>query len=91
MFHRLFGTVKPMVLECLEVTIPAVRDAETERLIDGKVDVFIRGLLMGGNGNGGTSGHSAVKKGQMEVAFAEKRQKKSVWFYAGEVGPPIHP
>ncbi|KAG8869237.1 hypothetical protein FRC20_001912 [Serendipita sp. 405] len=43
-FHRLFGVVKPTTIDCLDVTVPAVKDAETEALVDETVDRFLRAL-----------------------------------------------
>ncbi|KAG8769334.1 hypothetical protein FRC16_006739 [Serendipita sp. 398] len=158
-FHRLFGVVKPTTIDCLDVTVPAVKDAETEALVDETVDRFLRALNAatntsatttptnppthaastaanvatttistathamatvgattgaamaalarggvpafigggGGNnavaattpttagaGNGNGNGNGNGKKdGEIEVHFAEKKQKKATWFNSG--------
>ncbi|KAL5519650.1 hypothetical protein ACEPAH_1333 [Sanghuangporus vaninii] len=74
LFHRLFGTIKPQTMEVLDVTVPGVKDAQVEMLIDEKVDAFWKGVENGTN-----------KRGQITITFAEKRQKK-LWFTMGEVG-----
>jgi len=76
LFHRLFGTVKPKTRETLGVTTPGVSDAEMERLIEEKVDLFWKGI------EGGMS-----KRGQIIVTFSEKRPKKS-WFQVYEEDVP---
>ncbi|THH27517.1 hypothetical protein EUX98_g6664 [Antrodiella citrinella] len=73
LFHRLLGFVLPKTFEVLDVTMPAVDDANVEQLVDQKVDVFWKGI------EGGLS-----KRGQISVTFSEKRAKKS-WFLVGEV------
>ncbi|KAG6909392.1 hypothetical protein DXG01_000692 [Tephrocybe rancida] len=57
---------------------PGVSDAETEQLINDKVDAFWKGI------EGGTG-----RRGQIKVTFSEKRPKKS-WFqvYMGEEDVP---
>ncbi|KAF5388469.1 hypothetical protein D9757_004625 [Collybiopsis confluens] len=46
-FHRLFGTIKPKTREVLGVTMPGVSDADMERLMDEKVDVFWKNIENG--------------------------------------------
>ncbi|KAJ3485969.1 hypothetical protein NLI96_g4588 [Meripilus lineatus] len=74
LFHRLLGTVKPGLVDVLDVTMPIVDDPETKTLVQEKVDAFWRGMEGGSN-----------KKGQVIITFSEKRPKKS-WFIMGEVG-----
>ncbi|KAL5533546.1 hypothetical protein ACEPAG_6 [Sanghuangporus baumii] len=76
LFHRLFGTIKPQAMEVLDVTVPGVKDAQVEMLIDEKVDAFWKGVENGTN-----------KRGQITITFAEKRQKK-LWFTMGEEEVP---
>ncbi|KAJ3816815.1 autophagy-related protein [Lentinula raphanica] len=78
LFHRLFGTIKPITREVLGVTMPGVSDPEMEQLVEDKVDLFWKGI------EGGMS-----KRGQIVVTFSEKRPKKS-WFqvYVGEEDVP---
>lgn len=76
-FHRLFGVVKPAKIDCLDVSFPAVKDSETEKLVDDTVLHFLRELQ---------SVPHSKKEGQIEVFFAEKKEKKATWFNsAGEV------
>ncbi|EJC98550.1 DUF1649-domain-containing protein [Fomitiporia mediterranea MF3/22] len=76
LFHRLFGTIKPQTIEVLDVTMPGVKDMQTEMLIDEKVDAFWKGVESGAN-----------KSGRITVTFSEKRQKKN-WFSVGEEEVP---
>ncbi|KAJ7061488.1 autophagy-related protein [Mycena amicta] len=68
LFHRLFGLVKPQTFEVLDVTMPGVKDAGMEELVNKKVEAFSRAVESGAN-----------KRGQIAVTFSEKRQKKA-WF-----------
>lgn len=70
-FHRLFGVIKPSSIECLDVTFPAVKDENTENLVNEIVDSFLRALQSVKQGR---------KEGQIEVFFTEKQQKKATWF-----------
>lgn len=70
-FHRLFGVIKPSSIECLDVTFPAVKDENTEMLVDETVEIFLRALQAVKQGK---------KEGQIEVFFTEKQQKKGNWF-----------
>ncbi|KAH8111949.1 DUF1649-domain-containing protein [Phellopilus nigrolimitatus] len=72
LFHRLFGTIKPQTMEVLDVTMPGIRDAQTEQLVEDKVDAFWKGIESGAN-----------KSGKITVTFAERRPKKT-WFSMGE-------
>ena len=65
-----------MSLDVLDVTLPAVRDAATERVVDGKVDAFLRAM---------TAVQQASRLGRIELVFCEKRSKTGGWFYTGEV------
>ncbi|KAI0784067.1 DUF1649-domain-containing protein [Abortiporus biennis] len=76
LFHRLFGTVKPQVIEVLDVTMPAVDDPEIKQLVQDKIDAFWKGVEGGVN-----------KRGQIIVTFSEKRPRKS-WFLIGEEEVP---
>ncbi|PAV22921.1 hypothetical protein PNOK_0287800 [Pyrrhoderma noxium] len=76
LFHRLFGIIKPQNLEVLDITMPAIKDAQTEMLIDEKVDAFWKAVESGAN-----------KRGQITVTFSEKRPKKT-WFSIGEEEVP---
>jgi autophagy-related protein 101 len=73
-FHRLFGVVKPAKIDCLDVSFPAVKDSETEKLVDDTVLRFLRELQ---------SVRHSKKEGQIEVFFAEKKAKKATWFNSG--------
>ncbi|KAI0756067.1 autophagy-related protein [Daedaleopsis nitida] len=72
LFHRLFGTVKPMTFEVLDVTMPGVDEDEIKHLVEEKVDAFWKAVE--GDAN---------KRGQISVTFSEKRPRKS-WFLMGE-------
>ncbi|RPD54505.1 DUF1649-domain-containing protein [Lentinus tigrinus ALCF2SS1-7] len=72
LFHRLFGTVKPITFEVVDVTMPGVDDEEIKQLVEDKVDAFWKGIE--GDAN---------KRGQIVVTFSEKRPRKS-WFLMGE-------
>jgi len=74
LFHRLFGIIKPAKIDCLDVTFPAVRDIETEKLVDDTVKVFLRAL------QGARQGQ---RDGQIEIYFTEKKQRKAGWFQSG--------
>jgi autophagy-related protein 101 len=76
LFHRLFGVVTPVTLDVLDVTLPAVRDVATERVVDGKVDTFLRAMM---------AVQQATRLGTIELMFCEKRIKRGGWFYTGEV------
>ena len=73
-FHRLFGVVKPAKIDCLDVSFPAVKDSETEKLVDDTVLRFLRELQ---------SVQQRKKEGQIEVFFSEKKAKKATWFNSG--------
>jgi len=81
-FHRLFGVVKPSSIDCLDVTFPAVKDENTEKLVDDTVDGFLRALQAVKQGN---------KEGQIEVFFTEKQQKKGNWFSSDKTVCWAHP
>jgi autophagy-related protein 101 len=93
LFHRLFGTVKPTTLNCLDVTFPAVKDEEMDALVEDTVERFLRalqGLSVGPtttSGNGGGAPKSPrlqpKKEGQLSLSFVEVRQKKATWFNSG--------
>ncbi|KAI0341331.1 hypothetical protein BDW22DRAFT_1304889, partial [Trametopsis cervina] len=68
LFHRLFGCVKPMTFEILDVTIPGVDDEDVKQLVDAKVGALWRAI------EGGVH-----KSGQINITFSEKRPRK-VWF-----------
>jgi len=76
LFHRLFGVVKPKIIELLDVTLPAVADNEIEQRVDEKVELIWRSLESG-----------VQKRGQVSLSFAEKRPKKN-WFYVAEEEVP---
>ncbi|KAF8529571.1 DUF1649-domain-containing protein [Hysterangium stoloniferum] len=65
LFHRLLGTVKPQTLEVLDVTLPAVKDAQIEQMVDDKVNTFWRAVEAGRH-----------KRAQVVIDMTEKRQKK---------------
>lgn len=84
-FHRLFGVVKPAKIDCLDVTFPAVKDADTEKLVDDTVQTFLRALQ---------SLRQSRKEGQIEIFFAEKKPKKATWFHSGgevRISLLVHP
>ena len=60
----------------LDVTLPAVRDAATERVVDNKVDTFLRAMM---------AVQQPSRLGRIELVFCEKRVKRGGWFYTGEV------
>nr|GAT52906.1 predicted protein [Mycena chlorophos] len=70
LFHRLFGPLKPQTFDVLDgqVTMPGVKDAKMEALVDNKVAAFLRAVDGGGQ-----------KRGQISVTLSEKQQKKA-WF-----------
>jgi autophagy-related protein 101 len=76
LFHRLFGIVAPTTLDVLDTALPAVRDAGTEREVEGKVDAFLRALL---------AVQRASRLGRVELAFCERRVTRGGWFSTGEV------
>ena len=65
-----------MTLDVLDVTLPAVRDAATERVVDSNVDTFLRAMM---------TVQQASRLGTIELMFCEKRVKRGGWFYTGEV------
>jgi hypothetical protein len=65
-----------MTLDVLDVTLPAVRDAATERVVDSKVDTFLRAMM---------AVQQPSRLGRIELVFCEKRTKRGGWFYTGEV------
>ncbi|KAF7295827.1 hypothetical protein HMN09_01125900 [Mycena chlorophos] len=73
LFHRLFGPLKPQTFDVLDadaqVTMPGVKDAKMEAMVDNKVAAFLRAV----DGGGGQ------KRGQISVTLSEKQQKKA-WF-----------
>ena len=40
-FHRYFNTVKPITFEVLDMTIPAINDADLETLIESRVNALV--------------------------------------------------
>ncbi|KAF7295817.1 hypothetical protein HMN09_01124600 [Mycena chlorophos] len=70
LFHRLFGPLKPQTFDVLDaqVTMPGVKDAKMEAMVDSKVAAFLRAV------DGGVR-----KRGQISVTLSEKQQKKA-WF-----------
>jgi len=77
LFHRLFGTVHPRCVDVLDVTFPGVSDAEIERLVNDKVELFWRAL------DDLSASSSSPKRGQLIVTLSERRPKKT-WFSMGE-------
>ncbi|KAF7295875.1 hypothetical protein HMN09_01131100 [Mycena chlorophos] len=73
LFHRLFGPLKPQTFDVLDaqVTMPGVKDAKMEAMVDSKVAAFLRAVDGGGGGS--------QKRGQISVTLSEKQQKKA-WF-----------
>lgn len=74
LFHRYFHCVRPSTVEILDLTLPAIRDAELETLIDSRVTTFIRQLSSSNSPNGGVRGQIAVK------FFERKRRRTGMWF-----------
>jgi len=81
LFHRLFGSIKPQMIDVQGVSFPCVSDPDIESLVNEKVDAFMRALdgIPGGNG--------VIKKGQIVVVLSEKRQKRQ-WFSTAEEQVP---
>ncbi|CAG7846985.1 SubName: Full=Uncharacterized protein {ECO:0000313/EMBL:CCA70706.1} [Serendipita indica DSM 11827] len=78
-FHRLFGVVKPTNIDFLGITFPAVRDAETENLVELAVDHVLRAL----NAAPAPPTIGSRRQAELEVIFTEKRTKKANWFNSG--------
>lgn len=65
-----------MTLDVLDVTLPAVRDVATERVVDSKVDTFLHAMM---------AVQQPSRLGKIELVFCEKRTKRGGWFHTGEV------
>ncbi|CAG8695179.1 15975_t:CDS:2, partial [Cetraspora pellucida] len=69
LFYRIFGNIKPKEVDLLDITYSAIDDPEIEKVVDEKVELFVRNLESHGN-----------QKGQISVTFHEKRTTKNAWF-----------
>lgn len=65
-----------MTVDVLDVTLPTVRDAATERVVDSKVDTFLHAMM---------AVQQPSRLGKIELVFCEKRTKRGGWFHTGEV------
>ncbi|KAI0338551.1 hypothetical protein BDW22DRAFT_1432356 [Trametopsis cervina] len=73
LFHRLFGNIKPMTFQLLDVTMPGVDDEDIKQLVDAKVGVFWKAMEGGPH-----------KRGQITITFSEKRPRKTWFIIDGE-------
>ncbi|RKP06958.1 hypothetical protein THASP1DRAFT_31231 [Thamnocephalis sphaerospora] len=72
LFHRVFTNIRPMEVEALDTSYPAIDDPEIERAVEDKLRAFARHL--------DTTG---LDTAQILVSFFEKRTK-STWFSKAE-------
>ncbi|KAL1957659.1 hypothetical protein VTO42DRAFT_5636 [Malbranchea cinnamomea] len=75
-FHRYFPCFRPVSFEVLDLTLPAIDDANVESYIDSRVNTLIQQHLSSSSNfpNGGV-------RGRVVVHFFEKRRRKSgLWF-----------
>ncbi|RIB09839.1 autophagy-related protein [Gigaspora rosea] len=73
LFYRIFGNIKPREVDLLDITYSAIDDPEVEKVVDEKVEQFVRNLENHGN-----------QKGQISVTFHEKRTTRNAWFSRSE-------
>ncbi|RMJ28414.1 hypothetical protein PHISP_00719 [Aspergillus sp. HF37] len=90
-FHRFFPSVRPVAIDVLDLTLPAINDVNLETLIDSRVSALVRQYLSSSSpgGSAGTTtaydsggGGGSGVRGRIAVEFYEKRRRRSsgIWF-----------
>ncbi|KAK2751588.1 hypothetical protein FQN55_000309 [Onygenales sp. PD_40] len=79
-FHRYFPCIRPTTIDVLDLSLPAIHDAELETLIDARVNTLIRQHL-----SSSSNSPSGGVRGRIAVQFFEKRRRKGggLWFGGG--------
>lgn len=79
-FHRYFTPITPLTRDLLDTTLPAIDDANLETLIDQRATTLVRVL----DQNDMAQGKKGGGRAQIAVQFAEKKRKKSGYFWGGK-------
>ncbi|KAL5362761.1 autophagy-related protein [Aspergillus floccosus] len=86
-FHRYFPSIHPSTLDVLDFTLPAIKDADLDTLIDSRISALIRqhsapapAAPAPDSPSSGTTTPNGVR-GRLAVEFYEKKRRRSgIWF-----------
>lgn len=81
-FHRYFPSIRPSTVDILDLTLPAINDAELETLIDSRVTSLVRQHLSSTSNACGGNG----VRGRIAVEFFEKKRRRSGLWFGGLAG-----
>ncbi|KAL1980388.1 hypothetical protein VTN96DRAFT_4204 [Rasamsonia emersonii] len=81
-FHRYFPSIRPSTVDILDLTLPAINDAELETLIDSRVTSLVRQHLSSASNAYGGNG----VRGRIAVEFFEKKRRRSGLWFGGLAG-----
>ncbi|KAJ5947363.1 Autophagy-related protein [Penicillium verhagenii] len=86
-FHRYFPSVRPTSFEVLDFSLPAIKDADLETLIESRVSALVRQHLSpAAGGQDGKVGAGGGVRGRIAVEFYEKKRRRSGLWFGGLAG-----
>jgi hypothetical protein len=87
-FHRYFPSIRPVTLDVLDLTLPAINDADLETLIESRVNALVRQHLSpaAGDQDGTVGGGGGGVRGRIAVEFYEKKRRRSGMWFGGLAG-----
>lgn len=87
-FHRYFPSIRPVTFDVLDLTLPAINDADLETLIESRVNALVRQHLSptSGNQDGALGGGGGGVRGRIAVEFYEKKRRRSGLWFGGLAG-----
>lgn len=87
-FHRYFPSIRPVTFDVLDLTLPAINDADLETLIESRVNALVRQhlSLAAGGQDGQVSGGGGGVRGRIAVEFYEKKRRRSGLWFGGLAG-----
>ncbi|KAJ5689543.1 hypothetical protein N7462_003935 [Penicillium macrosclerotiorum] len=86
-FHRYFPSIRPVTFDVLDLTLPAINDADLETLIESRVNALVRQHLTSAAGaQDGTVGGGGGVRGRIAVEFYEKKRRRTGLWFGGLAG-----
>jgi hypothetical protein len=87
-FHRYFPSIRPVTFDVLDLTLPAINDADLETLIESRVNALVRQHLSpaAGDQDGTVGGGGGGVRGRIAVEFYEKKRRRSGMWFGGLAG-----
>ncbi|CAI7656866.1 hypothetical protein N7533_004105 [Penicillium manginii] len=86
-FHRYFPSIRPVTFDVLDLTLPAINDADLETLIESRVEALVRQHLSSAvSAQDRKAGGGGGVRGRIAVEFYEKKRRRSGMWFGGLAG-----